>query len=46
MPQVTKNVNKTEVTNSEIFIYTYNVSFSGLTEPATNAMLKDFFPSK
>ena len=46
MPQVTKNVNKTEVTNSEIFIYTYNISFSGLTEPATNAMLKDFFPSK
>lgn len=46
MAQITKTVNKTLVQGSEIFIYTINVSYSGLTQPAQDGTLTDFFPSK
>lgn len=46
MAQITKTVDKTSVQGSETFIYTYNVSFSGLTEPAQDGKLVDIFPSK
>lgn len=43
---LTKTVDKTLVHGSEVFIYTFNVSFSGLSVPAQNGTLTDFFPSK
>lgn len=46
MATVTKTVNKTLVNGSETFVYTINVSYSGLTEPAQNGKLVDFFPDK
>lgn len=46
MPQITKNVNKTKVHGDETFIYTFNVSYSGLTEPTVQGKLTDFFPTK
>lgn len=46
MAQITKTVDKTLVNGSEIFIYTINVSYSGLTQPAQDGKLTDFFPSK
>ncbi|MEM1486171.1 SdrD B-like domain-containing protein [Oscillospiraceae bacterium PP1C4] len=46
MAQVTKTVDKTLVSGSEVFVYTFNVSYSGLASPATNGKLTDFFPSK
>ena len=46
MASINKTVDKTLVNGSEIFIYTINVSYSGLTEPAQNGKLVDFFPSK
>ncbi len=46
MAEVTKTVDKTLVNGSEIFIYTVNVSYSGLTQPSENGYLIDFFPSK
>lgn len=46
MAQITKTVDKTIVNGSEVFIYTFNVSYSGLTEPAQDGKLTDFFPSK
>lgn len=46
MPQITKSVNKTRVHGDETFIYTFNVSYSGLTEPTVQGKLTDFFPTK
>lgn len=46
MALVTKTVDKTLVNGSEVFIYTINVSYSGLVQPAQNGYLIDFFPSK
>lgn len=46
MPQITKSVNKTQVHGDETFIYTFNVSYSGLTEPTVQGKLTDFFPTK
>ena len=46
MASVSKTVDKTLVNGSETFIYTINVSYSGLTQPAQNGKLVDFFPSK
>ena len=46
MASINKRVDKTLVNGSEIFIYTIDVSYSGLTEPAQNGKLVDFFPSK
>ncbi len=43
---VTKTVNKTLVNGSEVFIYTFNISFSELTQPALSGKLVDFFPDK
>ncbi|HIU76295.1 MAG TPA: hypothetical protein IAC62_10460 [Candidatus Pelethocola excrementipullorum] len=43
---LTKTVDKTLVHGSEVFIYTFNVSFSDLSVPAQNGTLEDFFPSK
>lgn len=41
---VTKSVDKTLVTGSEDFIYTFNVSYSDLSNPSANGRLVDFFP--
>lgn len=46
MATVTKTVDKTLVNGSETFIYTINISYSGLTKPAQNGKLVDFFPDK
>ncbi|NLD18999.1 MAG: DUF5011 domain-containing protein [Clostridiales bacterium] len=46
MATVTKIVDKTLVNGSETFIYTINVSYSGLSAPAQSGKLVDFFPSK
>lgn len=46
MAQVTKTVDKTLVNGSETFIYTVDVSYSGLSLPAQSGLLTDFFPSK
>ncbi|MGL5380756.1 SdrD B-like domain-containing protein [Clostridium sp.] len=46
MAQITKTVNKTTVNGSEIFIYTINAAYSGLTQPAQEGKIIDFFPSK
>lgn len=46
MARITKNVNKTLVTGSEIFIYTINASYSGLTIPAQEGQITDVFPGK
>lgn len=46
MPQITKSVNKTRVHGDETFIYTFNVSYSRLTEPTVQGKLTDFFPTK
>lgn len=46
MASINKTVNKTLVNGSETFIYTINVSYSGLTEPAQSGKLVDFFPDK
>ncbi|MEG1990095.1 MAG: SdrD B-like domain-containing protein [Clostridia bacterium] len=46
MPVINKTVDKTIVNGSEIFIYTFNVSYSGLIQPAQNGKLVDFFPSE
>lgn len=43
---ILKTVDKTTVSNSEIFIYTFNVSFSELSGQSTTAKVLDFFPSK
>lgn len=46
MATVSKNVSKTVVNGSEIFVYTINVSYSGLIQPAQSGKLVDFFPDK
>lgn len=46
MSNITKTVNKTSVNGSETFIYTFNVAFSGLSGPATNGKMTDFFPGE
>lgn len=46
MAQITKTVDKTLVNGSEIFIYTINAAYSGLTIPAQNGKIVDFFPAK
>ncbi|MEG2348218.1 MAG: SdrD B-like domain-containing protein [Clostridia bacterium] len=46
MPVINKTVDKILVNGSEIFIYTFNVSYSGLTQPAQDGKLVDFFPSE
>ena len=43
---VTKTVDKISVNGSEIFIYTFNISFSELSVPALSSKLVDFFPNK
>lgn len=46
MAQITKTVDKTSVNGSEIFIYTINAAFSGLTQPAEDGKIIDVFSSK
>ena len=46
MAQITKTVDKTRVNGSDIFIYTINAQFSGLSQPAREGKIVDFFPNK
>lgn len=46
MAQITKTVSKTLVSGSEVFIYTVNASYSGLSQPAQAGKIVDVFPSK
>ncbi len=46
MPQITKTVDKTSVSGSEDFIYTIDAAYSGLTTPAQEGKIIEFFPSK
>ncbi len=46
MSQITKNVDKTTVIDSESFTYTIDATFSDLASPANNGQIIDFFPSK
>ncbi len=43
---IIKTVNTTAVNGSALFVYTFNVSFNELSEPALTSKLEDFFPSK
>ncbi len=46
MAQITKTVDKTLVNGSEVFIYTINAAYSGLTIPAHEGKIIDVIPSK
>ncbi len=46
MAQITKTVDKTSVNGSEVFIYTINAAYSGLTIPNQEGEIIDIFPSK
>lgn len=46
MANLTKTVDKTQIMGSESFTYTFQVSYSGLTQPAKNGELTDFFPAE
>lgn len=46
MSNLTKTVNKISVNGTDTFIYTLNAAYSGLSGPATDGTLTDFFPSK
>ncbi len=46
MAQITKSVDKTEVNGSEVFIYTINAAYSGLTISNQEGSITDFIPSK
>ena len=46
MAQITKTVDKSSVTGSEVFIYTINAAFSGLTLTSHKGNLVDFFPRR